>query len=164
MNEALSPSDEPVTPSATVQTAMAAIEQLLGQRSQIRNPEQLQQVEREIIVATDRLASAIVAQKLQAALDEPEVQQEAAALIKQAPKKLKNQGRRRVTVRPSRGPAFEGETSYYRPNRTGSRKKSRRLSGPAGSGRLRSLHPDLGERNRRAGQSHELGRSTPVAQ
>jgi hypothetical protein len=123
MNPADSQENGSTKASGEVQAALAAIEQLVGRRSQVRTAGELQRLEAEIITATDQLASAILAQKLQAALDEPEMQVAARDFIKQAPKKLKNQGRRRVEVRASRGPAFEVETSYYSPNHTGSRKK-----------------------------------------
>jgi hypothetical protein len=114
---------EPAPAAPTVQAALAAIEALVQSRPQVQNAQELQELERAIVAATDRLASAILAQQLQGVLDDPQVQQAARTLIKQAPKKLKNQGRRRVSIRPSRGPAFEVETSYYSPNQKGSRKK-----------------------------------------
>jgi hypothetical protein len=109
--------DEPV------RTALEAIESLAAQRIRVQNAEELQALERLIMTATDRLASALLAQKLQAAVDEPALHEAARELIKSAPKKLKHQGRRTVTVRPTRGPAFTIETSYYSPNQRFSRKK-----------------------------------------
>jgi hypothetical protein len=106
-----------------VRAAMEAIESLAVQRIQVQNAEELQALERRIVAATDQLASALLAQKLQAAVDESSLHEQARQLIKSAPKKLKHQGRRTVTVRGTRGPAFTIETSYYSPNQQFSREK-----------------------------------------
>ena len=47
------------------------------------------------------------------ALDSEELKNEATALAKNYPKKLKNQGPREVEIRPLRGPAFKVNVRYY---------------------------------------------------
>lgn len=117
---------EPIVASADVQAALAAIQALLSQRPRIQNAAELQVAERAIVAATDSLASAILAQQLQAAVDEPELQAQALAFIKSAPKKLKNQGRRDVTIQGTRGPAFTIRTGYHSPNQPVTRKKTKK--------------------------------------
>jgi uncharacterized protein HemX len=80
------PSVEASSLDEQVRAALEAIEQLAAQRIRVQNGEELQALEGRIVAATDRLASALLAQKLQAAVDEPALHKAAVQLIKSAPR------------------------------------------------------------------------------
>jgi hypothetical protein len=96
-----------------IQGAIKQVESLIARRRSIKNADELEAAEREIIKATDRLAGLIIAQKVQQALDSPEVQQESCELIDALPKKMKNQGQREVEIQLSRGEKVKVKASYY---------------------------------------------------
>jgi hypothetical protein len=60
----------------------------------VTGPEELGGLEREIRRLTDRLAAAILGQKVQASLDSDEVQEAETKLIKNHPKRLKSEGKK----------------------------------------------------------------------
>jgi hypothetical protein len=117
------PVDHHPAPHEALETAVKGLQHLLAQSTSIGDAQALQQVEREIIAATDALASAILAVKLQTAVAAEGVSVQTRALLSQAPKKLKSQGQREVTVQGMRGPAFTLRTAYYSPKTKRSRKK-----------------------------------------
>ena len=90
----------------------------------VKTAEELEALERRIIEATDNLAGALVAQKVQDSIKSKELKDEAAHLVSTYPKKMKNQGLRDVTIRPSRGEPFTVETTYF--SQKGKRKKKPR--------------------------------------
>jgi hypothetical protein len=96
-----------------IREAIEQVESIISRRTSIKKADELEAIEREIIKATDRLAGLIIAQKVQQALDSPEVQQESCELIDAIPKKMKNQGQREVEIQPSRGDAVKVKASYY---------------------------------------------------
>ena len=87
----------------------------------VKTGEELEALERRIIEATDRLAGALVAQKIQDSVKNSELKKEALRLTKSYPKAMKNQGLRDVIIRPSRGEPFTVKSSYF--SRKGKRKK-----------------------------------------
>ena len=60
----------------------------------VTNPKELEELEREIRQLTDRLAAAILGQKVQASLDSEEMQEAESNLIKNHPKRLKSEGKK----------------------------------------------------------------------
>ncbi len=96
-----------------IRGAIEQVESIIARKTSIKNAEELEAIEREIIKVTDCLAGLIIAQKVQQSLDSPEVQQESSELIDALPKKMKNQGQREVEIQPSRGEAIKVKTSYY---------------------------------------------------
>ncbi len=112
-----------------IEKALQEIDLIQKERSLVKTAEELEALERRIIEATDKLAGALVAQKVQDSIKSKELKDEAALLVKTHPKKMKNQGLRDVTIRPSRGEPFTVETTYF--SQKGKRKKKprRALSG-----------------------------------
>jgi len=112
-----------------IEEALKEIDLIQKEKGLVNTPEELEVLERRIVKATDKLAGALVAQKVQASIDSKELKEESGLLAKRYPKKMKNQGVRDVTVRPSRGEPFAVKTIYF--SQKGKRKKKPRrvLSG-----------------------------------
>ena len=112
-----------------IEEALKEIDLIQKEKGLVNTPEELEVLERRIVKANDKLAGALVAQKVQASIDSKELKEEAGLLAKRYPKKMKNQGIRDVTVRPSRGEPFAVKTIYF--SQKGKRKKKPRrvLSG-----------------------------------
>ncbi len=112
-----------------IEKALKKIDLIQKERNLVKTAEELEALEQRIIEATDKLAGALVAQKVQDSIKSKELKDEAALLVKTHPKKMKNQGLRDVTIRPSRGEPFTVKTTYF--SQKGKRKKKPRriLSG-----------------------------------
>jgi hypothetical protein len=112
-----------------IEKALQEIDLIQKEKSLVKTAEELEALEQRIIEATDKLAGALVAQKVQDSIKGKELKDEAALLVKTHPKKMKNQGLRDVTIRPSRGEPFTVKTTYF--SQKGKRKKKPRrvLSG-----------------------------------
>ncbi|MDY6857679.1 MAG: hypothetical protein SWO11_23885 [Thermodesulfobacteriota bacterium] len=112
-----------------IEESLKEVDLIQKEKALVKTGKELEALERRIVDATDKLAGALVAQKVQASIDSKELEDEAAVLAKTYPKKMKNQGIRDVTVRPSRGEPFTVKTTYL--SRKGKRKKKpgRVLSG-----------------------------------
>jgi len=104
-----------------IEEALKEIDLIQKEKGLVNTPEELEVLERRIVKATDKLAGALVVQKVQASIDSKELKEEAGLLAKRYPKKMKNQGIRDVTIRPSRGEPFTVKTTYFR--QKGKRKK-----------------------------------------
>ena len=104
-----------------IKEALNEIEKIQREKDLAKSAAELEALERRIIEATDRLAGALVAQKLYDSLKNPELKEESSQLIKSHPKALKNQGLRDVQIRPSRGEPFTVKSTYF--SRKGKRKK-----------------------------------------
>ena len=111
-----------------IHKVMEQIQELIKKQVIVKDASELEALERRIVQTTDRLASLIVAQKVQDALDSDEVKQEASELAKAYPKKLKNQGPREVEISTSRGEPVKVIASYYsqKERKNKLRKKKRR--------------------------------------
>src|SRR3954466_379484 len=86
---------------------LAAQQQIEAKRRDprlIRSAEDLKACERSIGELTDRLAALLLAEAMQAALDDPENRRQARPLTQGAGHRLKDQGPRDVTLRTARGP------------------------------------------------------------
>jgi hypothetical protein len=112
-----------------IEKALKEIDLIQKEKTLVKTAEELEALERRIVEATDKLAGALVAQKVQASIHSEELKDEAARLVNTYPKKMKNQGIRDVTIRPSRGEPFTVKTTYF--SQKGKRKKKPRrvLSG-----------------------------------
>jgi hypothetical protein len=96
-----------------VQDAFKDLEKLYKKRVIVRNANQLEVIERQIVAATDKLAGLLTAHKVQQSIDCSELQDDATKLVKSSPKKLKNQGPREVEVSFARGEPIKIKTNYY---------------------------------------------------
>lgn len=61
----------------------------------VTTPQEMEQLEREIRMLTDRLAAAMLGQKVQASLDSDEMTEAEAKLIQDHPQRLKSEGKKR---------------------------------------------------------------------
>ena len=132
-----------------INQALQEIEQIRNTRQVITNPNGLEATERAILQATDKLAALMTALKIQQAVDSDELTERADELVQAMPEKLKNQGRRLVSIRTSRGAAVEVAAPYYsRKKKKDKRRKGKKnsafrhqlLSSAFVAGCLRSLH------------------------
>jgi hypothetical protein len=96
-----------------INQALQEIEQIRNTRQVITDPDGLEAAERAILQATDKLAALMTALKIQQAVDSDELTERADELVQAMPEKLKNQGRRLVSIRTSRGAAVEVAAPYY---------------------------------------------------
>jgi hypothetical protein len=96
-----------------VQDAFKDLEKLYKDRIIVRNANELEGIEREIVAATDKLAGLMTAHKVQQSIDSSELQENATNLVKSSPKKLKNQGPREVEISLARGEPVKIKTNYY---------------------------------------------------
>jgi len=112
-----------------IEDTLREINEIQKTKSLVKTAEQLEALERRILEATDKLAGALVAQKVQESIKDKEFKDDADLLVKTCPKILKNQGIREVTIRPSRGEPFKVETSYFSQKGKRKKKQSRLLPG-----------------------------------
>jgi hypothetical protein len=108
-----------------INQALKEIEQIRNTRQVITNPDGLEASESAILQATDKLAALMTALKIQQAVDSDELSERADELVQAMPEKLKNQGRRLVSIRTSRGAAVEVAAPYY----SRKKKKDKRRKG-----------------------------------
>ncbi len=119
--------EETPSEAGQVEEIQNQINQALKERYQIRNkqqsnttPAELQAAERAIIKATDTIASLMTGLKIQQALDSDDLNEKADQLVRSMPGKLKNQGKRLVSIQTSRGKAVKVAAPYF------SRKKKKK--------------------------------------
>jgi hypothetical protein len=96
-----------------INQALEELDQIRNTRQVITNPDGLEAAERAILQATDKLAALMTALKIQQAIDSDELAEKADELVQAMPEKLKNQGRRLVPIRTSRGAAVKVAAPYY---------------------------------------------------
>jgi len=104
-----------------IEKALEEIDLIQKEKSLVKTAEELEALERRIVEATDKLAGALVAQKVDDSIKSKELKDEATDLVKTYPKRMKNQGLRDVTIRPCRGKPFTVRTTYF--SQKGKRKK-----------------------------------------
>jgi len=109
-----------------IKEALREIQMITMQHANIKDANDLEALEKEIIKATDKLAGLITAQKIQQALDSDEVKEQAKELIKNLPMPMKNQGQREVEIMPSRGEPVKVKTTYHSKKKKSKRKKKKR--------------------------------------
>ena len=105
-----------------IEKALKEIDLIQKEKELVKSAEELEALERRIIEATDKLAGTLVAQKVQASIHSKKLKEEASLLVNTYPRKMKNQGIRDVTIRPSRGEPFTVKTTYF--SQKGKRKKT----------------------------------------
>ena len=109
-----------------IKEALREIELITKQQAKIKDADDLEALEQNIIKATDKLAGLITAQKIQQALDSEEIKQQTKALINNLPQPMKNQGQREVQITPSRGEPVRVKATYYSKKKKSKRKKKKR--------------------------------------
>ena len=109
-----------------IKQALSEIELITKQQAKIKDADDLEAVEKNIIKATDKLAGLLTAQKIQQALDSDEIKQQTKELINNLPQPMKNQGQRQVQITPSRGEPVKVKATYYSKKKKRKRKKKKR--------------------------------------
>ena len=109
-----------------IKQALSEIELITKQQAKIKDADDLEAVEKNIIKATDKLAGLLTAQKIQQALDSDEIKQQTKELINNLPQPMKNQGQRQVQIIPSRGEPVKVKATYYSKKKKKKRKKKKR--------------------------------------
>lgn len=89
------------------------IKWLINEKVHINDPASLYEIEERIREATNRLASRILALKVQESLDKNEIRDEEKKVIGSVPKKMKNQGARKVNILTSFGITITIVASYF---------------------------------------------------
>jgi hypothetical protein len=105
-----------------IKETLKEIETITEQKIEIKDPEELNAFERRIQKTTDRLAGLITAKKIQQVLNSLELKQQQNDLIRNFPRRMKNQGLREVEITTLRGDPVKVKTAYY-----SGKKKKRRL-------------------------------------
>jgi HD superfamily phosphodiesterase len=103
-----------------INQALTELDQIRNQRQAITTPEELQAAEQAIIKATDKLAALLTGLKIQQAVDSDELKEKADQLVQSLPGKLKNQGKRLVSIQTSKGEPVKVAAQYF------SRKKKKK--------------------------------------
>jgi len=93
--------------------ALQELDQIRNTRQIITDPDAMEAVERTIVQATDKIAALMTALKLQQAVDSDELREKADELVRNMPEKLKNQGRRLMSIQTSRGAAVQVAAPYF---------------------------------------------------
>jgi len=96
-----------------IDQAFKELDRIRNTQQSVTDPDGLQAIEREILQATDKIAGLMTALKIQQAVDSDELNEKANELVQAMPEKLKNQGRRLVSIRTSRGAAVKVAAPYY---------------------------------------------------
>ena len=89
------------------------IDALLRHDDVVHNAMELEALEKAIVSQTDRLAGVLIGYKVQQAIESEDMTEESRRVIDTCPKKLKNQGRREVSLQPLRGDAVRIKTAYF---------------------------------------------------
>jgi hypothetical protein len=89
------------------------IKWLINEKVHINDPASLYEIEERIREATNRLASRILALKVQESLDKNEIRDEEKKVIGSVPKKMKSQGARKVNILTSFGITITIVASYF---------------------------------------------------
>jgi hypothetical protein len=126
-NDDASVNPDLATLEAELQAALKDLEQIRQAPRELRKASELEAFEREVAETTDRVAALIVALKMQASLERPEVHSESAALAQavgrkrnlKVTSKMRHQGRREVEVRFARGGVVRLKVSYWSGKRRG---------------------------------------------
>lgn len=106
--------------------ALQELDQIRNTRQIITDPDAMEAVERTIVQATDKIAALMTALKLQQAVDSDELSAKADELVRNMPEKLKNQGRRLMSIQTSRGAAVQVAAPYFSRKKKDKRRKKKK--------------------------------------
>ncbi len=106
--------------------ALQELDQIRNTRQIITDPDAMEAVERTILQATDKIAALMTALKLQQAVDSDELSAKADELVRNMPEKLKNQGRRLMSIQTSRGAAVQVAAPYFSRKKKDKRRKKKK--------------------------------------
>jgi hypothetical protein len=107
--------------------ALQDVEKIINKEVPIQTPDDLANIENEIINQTDKLAGLILGCKIQESLiSNHELKQETTNFINTFPKKMKNQGIRDIEISPLRGEPFKVKTEYFTQKAKKDKRKKKR--------------------------------------
>jgi uncharacterized coiled-coil DUF342 family protein len=106
--------------------ALQELDQIRNTRQIITDPDAMEAVERTIVQATDKIAALMTALKLQQAVDSDELSAKADELVRNMPEKLKNQGRRLMSIQTSRGAPVQVAAPYFSRKKKDKRSKKKK--------------------------------------
>jgi hypothetical protein len=109
-----------------IDQALKELDQIRNTREILTDPDGLEAVERTILQATDKIAALMTALKIQQAVDSDELRQKADELVHAMPEKLKNQGRRLVSIQTSRGAAVKVAAPYFSRKKNNDKRKKKK--------------------------------------
>ncbi len=110
-----------------INQAFIELEQIRNTQLSITSPADLQAAETAIISTTDKLAALMTGLKIQEAVNSDELKEKADQLVQSMPGKLKNQGKRLVSIQTSRGEPVKVAAPYFnrKKKRKGKKKKKK---------------------------------------
>lgn len=108
--------------------SLNGIIKMIEETEPIKNAEDLRKSELEIVAETDRIAGKLMETVLKKAITSACVEDEAKVLVKSNPTRMKNHGKRDVTIHPYRGDTFTVKVTYY--CRAGLSEKQGKKRGP----------------------------------
>lgn len=109
------------------EACLAAVLAFRAKPPDVRSAADLAAVEQECARRCDALFAALMGELTQAALDSPAMKEQAHALARSAPKRLKAAQRRQVNVQFQRGPPVPLRSMYYRRRRGDARRREKGL-------------------------------------
>lgn len=112
--------------SKQIEDALEEIGKIKNRTSELRNPNDLEQFEKRIAKATDRLAGLLTAKAIQESLDSDAVKEQSGELVRNMPGAMESQGLREVNIMPARGGAVTVKTAYYTKKKAKKRKKKKK--------------------------------------
>ena len=107
-----------------ISDSLAEINRIREECILVKSGQDLEDVESKIIQATDKLAGALLGQKVQKSIIDPGLKEEGYKFTKAFPKNTKNQGPRDIDIQPSRGESFTVSSIYI--SQKGKRRKKKR--------------------------------------
>jgi hypothetical protein len=109
-----------------IREALHELEEIRNSKMKIASPSELEAAEREIVRATDKLASLLTGLKIQQAVDSDDLKEQEKQLVESLPEDFKNQGRRRVEIHTSRGEPVTIEAPYFSRKKKSQRRKRKK--------------------------------------
>jgi len=109
-----------------IREALDELEDIRNSKMGITSPSELEAAEKEIVNATDKLASLLTGLKIQQAVDSDDLKEQEKQLLESLPEDFKNQGRRRVEIQTSRGEPVAIEAAYFSRKKKSQRRKRKK--------------------------------------
>jgi hypothetical protein len=126
MNEVIM-SVEKTNNRESIEEVYDCLDELTRRKIHLSSPEELDQLESEIIGYTNRLAALLIEQKIQESLDSPEQATLEKDVVRNWPGRMKSDGFETVNVQTRLGEKIQLRTRYYR--RSCDRRKRKKHKG-----------------------------------
>ena len=106
---------------------LARLQEIEQEKRHIRTPEELEQLEQEILGLTNQMAALVLQKKVQETLDSEEQKKDETEFIKNCPKRMKSEGPKPVKVTTAGGCSIHLVVRYFR--RSCDRRNKKRYKG-----------------------------------